>query len=163
MTGKESSESLGGSKSAAENDCSEKVLMYLTVKACQEHEEVKGETNIPWVPLASFALFNLFNRWEIEGCMLQRSVTRQQKDLRSPNIDRGDKVKSFGVTKGFEQKPTMRSPPIAASEAQLNHDQFDGEGTFEKGGTKRQCERCHKDFFRKCSTCQSGFFESRKL
>ena len=40
-------ESCAGSKSAAENDCSEKVLMYLTVKACQEHEEVKGETNIP--------------------------------------------------------------------------------------------------------------------
>ena len=133
-------ESLAGSKSAAENDCSEKVLMYLTAKSCQEDEEkkeeVKGETNIPWVPLASLALFNMFNRWEMQGCVLPRSITRQQKDLKSRNIGR-DEDKSVEVAKDFEEEPTVRSPPIAASEALLKPDQFDGEATFEQGTTKR--------------------------
>ena len=127
-------ESCARSKSAAENDCAEKVLMYITAKSCQEEEgEEKGETNIPWVSLASLALFNMFNHWEMQGCIVPKSVMRKQTQSGSPKPDLGkmipqDEVKSFGVTKGFGEELTVRLPPTV----QLEH-----KPTLVKGANKR--------------------------
>ena len=146
----QSFESCAESKPAAENDCSEKVLMYITSKSCQEEEEEeeerdegeeKGESNIPWVSLASLALFNMFNHWERQGNILPKSITRQQMqpgrlkpELR--NISQQDQVKSFGVAKGFGKEESAKLLPTT-SEALLKPDKYDAEPTCVKGANKR--------------------------
>ena len=145
----QSFESCAESKPVAENDCSEKVLMYITAKSCQEEEEEeerdngdeKGESNIPWVSLASLALFNMFNHWERQGNILPKSITRQQiqpgrlkPELR--NISQQDQVKSFGVAKGFGKEVNVKLLS-ATPETLLKPDKFDAEPTYAKGDNKR--------------------------
>ena len=145
----QSFENCADSKPAAENDCAEKVLMYIMAKSCQEEEEEKergegeekGESNIPWVSLASLALFNMFNHWEKQGNILPKSITRQQilsgrSEPKLRNISPQDQVKSFGVAKGFGKEASVKLLP-ASYEALLKPDQFGGKPTYVKGADKR--------------------------
>ena len=129
----QSFESYAESKLAAENDCSEKVLMYITAKTFQEEVKVEeGESNIPWVSLASLALFNMFRDWERQGFILPRSISRNQNELpKAPSMaqiqPKKEHVESFGVAKGFGHKQTVKLLP---------RDEFDGDTIFDKYANK---------------------------
>ena len=89
----QSFESSGESRREAENLCSEKVLMYITAKSFSEEvDDEKRESSIPWVELASLALFKMFNAWQTKGCPLPKTATGDQNRNSSEKNTRKEKL-----------------------------------------------------------------------
>ena len=89
----QSFESSGESRREAENLCSEKVLMYITAKSFSEEvDDEKRESSIPWVELASLALFKMFNGWQTKGCPLPKTATGDQNRNSSEKNTRKEKL-----------------------------------------------------------------------
>lgn len=89
----QSFESSGESRREAENLCSEKVLMYITAKSFSEEVvDEKRESSIPWVELASLALFKMFNAWQTKGCPLPKTATGDQNRSSSEKNTRKEKL-----------------------------------------------------------------------
>eukprot|EP00096_Caligus_rogercresseyi_P009461 TRINITY_DN321_c0_g2_i1.p1 TRINITY_DN321_c0_g2~~TRINITY_DN321_c0_g2_i1.p1 ORF type:complete len:298 (-),score=105.85 TRINITY_DN321_c0_g2_i1:287-1180(-) len=126
-------EATGLSKQIAKNNCAELAIQAIVAQKCKgpkktvdsegnpiKHYQMEDET--PWAQLSSFALFKLFNDWQVRGFDVPKELLRPPSDTESnyattPKLDKApgnpisEESKSVrGVSKKIPDNPTERHP-----------------------------------------------------